>query len=100
MERLAELLSQMADHPRVGDIRRRGLMVGIELVRDKVTREAFPVARRTGHKVILAARKLGAILRPLGDVIVLMPPLCITLEELETLAKITYEAIDRVTAGD
>ena len=43
---------------------------------------AFPVARRTGHRVILEARKLGAILRPLGDVIVLMPPLCITPAEL------------------
>ena len=53
------------------------------------------MARRVGHRVILAARKLGAILRPLGDVIVLMPPLCITPEELETLARITYEAIDR-----
>ena len=53
-----------------------------------------------GHRVILEARKLGAILRPLGDVIVLKPPLCITAEELETLAQITSEAIDRGTAGD
>ena len=48
----------------------------------------------------LAARELGAILRPLGDVIVLMPPLCITREELETLCRITYEAIGRGTADD
>lgn len=95
MELLARLLAGLADHPHVGDIRRRGLMVGIELVQDKTTREPFPVARRVGHQVILAARKLGAILRPLGDVIVLMPPLCITPEELETLARITHEAIDR-----
>jgi adenosylmethionine-8-amino-7-oxononanoate aminotransferase len=61
---------------------------------------AFPVVRRTGHRVILEARKLGAILRPLGDVIVLMPPLSITVAELETLAQITYEAIGRWTAGD
>jgi adenosylmethionine-8-amino-7-oxononanoate aminotransferase len=70
------------------------------LVRDKEKREPFPAARRTGHQVILAARKLGAILRPLGDTIVLMPPLCITMEELETLAQITYEAIGRGTAAD
>ena len=50
-------------------------MVGIELVADKGTREPFPLKRRTGHRVILAARELGAILRPLGDVIVLLPPL-------------------------
>jgi adenosylmethionine-8-amino-7-oxononanoate aminotransferase len=99
MEMLARLLAGLAEHPHVGDIRRRGLMVGIELVQDKATREPFPVARRVGHQVILAARKLGAILRPLGDVIVLMPPLCITLEELETLARITHEAIDRGAAA-
>ncbi len=100
IELLTRLLAGMADHPHVGDIRQRGLMVGIELVQDKASREAFPVADRVGHQVILAARKLGAILRPLGDVIVLMPPLCSTPAELETLARITYEAIGRGTAAD
>ncbi len=98
--RLSSRLSEMAAHPHIGDIRQRGLMVGIELVQDKNTREAFPLARRTGHKVILAARKLGAILRPLGDTIVLMPPLSISLEELEDLTQITYEAICLGTAGE
>jgi adenosylmethionine-8-amino-7-oxononanoate aminotransferase len=69
-------------------------MVGMELVKNRETREPFPVARRTGHRVILEARKRGVILRPLGDVLVLMPPLCITAEELETLARVTYESID------
>jgi adenosylmethionine---8-amino-7-oxononanoate aminotransferase len=86
-------LEKMAEHPHVGDIRQRGLMVGIELVADKTTREPFPLKRRVGHQVILAARKLGAILRPLGDVIVLLPPLCITAAELDTLCDITQEAI-------
>jgi adenosylmethionine-8-amino-7-oxononanoate aminotransferase len=72
-------------------------MVGIELVADKGSREAFPIKRRTGHRVILAARELGAILRPLGDVIVLMPPLCITGAELNNLCDITLAAIDRGT---
>jgi adenosylmethionine-8-amino-7-oxononanoate aminotransferase len=94
---LAGRLEQMAEYPHVGDIRQRGLMVGLELVADKSTREPFPLERRTGHRVILAARKLGAILRPLGDVIVLLPPLCITPEELDTLCDITREAIARGT---
>jgi adenosylmethionine-8-amino-7-oxononanoate aminotransferase len=64
-------------------------------VADKGAREPFPMARRTGHRVILAARRLGAILRPLGDVIVLMPPLCITLAELGILCDITAAAIAR-----
>ncbi len=93
IERLSRLLAEMQDHPHVGDIRQRGLMVGLELVQDKETREPFPPARRTGHRVILEARKRGVILRPLGDVVVLMPPLCISPEELDTLARITYESI-------
>jgi adenosylmethionine---8-amino-7-oxononanoate aminotransferase len=100
VELLSQRLAAMAAHPHVGDIRQRGFMVGIELVRDQNTREPFPLARRVGHRVTLAARELGAILRPLGDVIVLMPPLAITLEELEVLCRITYEAIGRGTADD
>jgi len=96
---LTARLGEMAAHPHVGDVRQRGLMVGIELVADKETREPFPIARRTGHRVILEARKLGALLRPLGDVIVLMPPLCLTTEELDTLCRITQEAIERGTEG-
>jgi adenosylmethionine---8-amino-7-oxononanoate aminotransferase len=97
IELLEARLYEMASHPHVGDVRQRGFMVGIELVADKKTRESFPIARRTGHRAILEARKLGAILRPLGDVLVLMPPLCITADELETLCRITSEAIERAT---
>ncbi|MEK6725369.1 MAG: adenosylmethionine--8-amino-7-oxononanoate transaminase [Deltaproteobacteria bacterium] len=81
----------------VGDIRQKGFMVGIELVKKKDTREPYPVELRMGHRVILEARKRGAILRPLGNVIVLMPPLSIKKSELERLLKITYESIRVVT---
>jgi adenosylmethionine-8-amino-7-oxononanoate aminotransferase len=99
IELLEARLYEMASHPHVGDVRQRGFMVGIELVADKQTREPFPVAKRTGPRVILEARKLGAILRPLGDVLVLMPPLCVTTEELESLCRITSEAIQRGTVN-
>jgi adenosylmethionine-8-amino-7-oxononanoate aminotransferase len=98
-ELLARNLAEMVAHPHVGDVRQQGLMAGLELVQDKGTREPFPVARRTGHRVILEARNLGAILRPLGDVIVLMPPLAMTLEELAELCRITHEAIRRGTGA-
>ena len=91
-------LGEMAAHPHVGDVRQRGFMVGIELVADKGTQEPFPVAQRTAHRVILEARKLGAIIRPLGDVLILMPPLCITPDELDTLCRLTFDAIQRGTA--
>jgi len=96
---LSARLTEMLALPHVGDVRQRGFMVGIELVADKETREPFPLSRRTGHRVILEARKRGAILRPLGDVIVLMPPLCISLGELDTLCQITREAIVQGTTG-
>ena len=70
----------------VNDIRQYGFMVGIEL-------EGFKPEERIGHKVILQARKLGAILRPLGNVIVLMPPLSISENELNKLLQITYDSI-------
>jgi adenosylmethionine-8-amino-7-oxononanoate transaminase len=81
----------------VGNIRQCGVMVGIELVRDQRTKEAFDPKEKIGVRVIERARKKGAILRPLGPVIVLMPPLGMTEAELNGLLDITYESIKEVT---
>ncbi|MBI5700252.1 adenosylmethionine--8-amino-7-oxononanoate transaminase [Candidatus Saganbacteria bacterium] len=81
----------------VGDIRQIGMMAGIELVPDKNTREEFFSKDRIGHKVILEARKRGVILRPLGNVIVLMPPLSISLKELKKLLDVTFASIEKIT---
>ena len=96
---LTAALAPLADHPRVGEIRQRGLMVGIELVRDRETREGYPYDARAGHRVCVEARPLGAILRPLGNVVVLMPPLAMSEEELAELARIAATAIDRATSA-
>ncbi len=85
--------------PHVSDIRQWGFMVGIELVEDKATLKAYPSAKRVGHQVIYEARKKGVIVRPLGDVIILMPPLTISEDELKTLVDVTYESIKKVTEG-
>lgn len=82
----------------VFEIRQRGLMVGIELMRHPGRREAYAPAERIGHRVILAARKRGVVLRPLGDVLVLMPPLGITTDEIGTLVRVAAESIAEVTA--
>jgi adenosylmethionine-8-amino-7-oxononanoate aminotransferase len=74
----------------VRDIRRRGFMTGIELV-------DFPLESRMGHQVTLAARRRGAIIRPLGDVIVLMPPLSIEEDELRRLVEATAAAVEEAT---
>jgi adenosylmethionine-8-amino-7-oxononanoate aminotransferase len=95
---LGDALAPLADHPRVGEIRRRGLMVGIELVRDRSTKEAYFYEARAGHRVCMEARALGAILRPLGNVVVLMPPLAMTPAQLAELSGIAAAAIERATA--
>lgn len=73
--------------PNVGDIRQCGFMVGIELIRDKALRKPFPVELRMGAQVTRNIQKYGVILRPLGDVIVIMPPLAIENCEIETIIK-------------
>ncbi len=91
-------LEPFKDLDNVGDVRQCGFMVGIELVADKETKEPFPVKDRTGHRVIMEARKRGLIIRPLGDVVILMPPLAISIAELDRLCDIAYESI-RVVNG-
>jgi len=81
----------------VGDIRQCGTMIGIELVKTKTTKENFEAKEKIGVRVIDRARKKGAILRPLGSVIVLMPPLAMTESELNKLLDITYESIEEIT---
>jgi adenosylmethionine-8-amino-7-oxononanoate aminotransferase len=83
--------------PHVSDVRQWGYMVGIELVEDKANRRNYLPERRMGHKVILEARRGGVMIRPLGDVIVLMPPLSITDEELKTLLDVVCDSIRAVT---
>ncbi len=90
---LGDLLDEhVAPLPVVREIRRCGFMTGIELA-------AYPVAARMGHRVTLAARERGAIIRPLGDTLVLMPPLAIGAGELERLVTITASAIPRRRAS-
>ena len=96
--KLQALLAGFPALPYVGEVRQAGFMVGIELVRDKETKEPFPLARRTGRRVILRAREKGVIIRPLGDVVVLMPPLAITEEELVKLCEVVAASIREGTA--
>jgi adenosylmethionine-8-amino-7-oxononanoate aminotransferase len=94
---LEERLRDFETLRHVGHIRQAGFMVGIELVQDRASKKSFPRKKRIGHRVILEARRRGVILRPLGDVIVLMPPLSIALQELKTLLDVTHESIKAAT---
>ena len=72
-------------HPHVGDIRQRGLIAGIELVRDRATCEPFPWEEKRGIRICQHALEQGVWLRPLGNVLVIMPPLAISLAELDRI---------------
>jgi adenosylmethionine-8-amino-7-oxononanoate aminotransferase len=89
--------TEMLALPRVSDIRQWGFMVGIELVENKSQRKSYPPERRVGHRVIQEARKRGVMIRPLGDVIILMPPLSIADEEIKLLLDVVYDCIRAVT---
>jgi adenosylmethionine-8-amino-7-oxononanoate aminotransferase len=96
-ERLAEGLREIAELPHVGDVRQRGFMIGIELVKDRKTKEEYGYADRTGHKVALAARQHELMLRPLGNVVVLMPPLSIAPSEVDFLLDGVRDSIREAT---
>jgi adenosylmethionine---8-amino-7-oxononanoate aminotransferase len=93
IELLAELLKDLEERPSVAEIRRRGFMCAIQLA-------DHPVEARMGHRVTLEARHRGAIVRPLGDAVILMPPLAIAEAELRRLVEITGEAIDAATGAE
>jgi adenosylmethionine-8-amino-7-oxononanoate aminotransferase len=95
---VARHLALLEELPGVGEMRQRGLMVGIEVVRERATKEPFPADWRVGHRVCRRARELGLITRPLGDVVVFMPPLASTEEELSEMAGILVRAV-RETLG-
>jgi len=99
MAALAEGLEDVAKLEHVGEVRRRGMMVGIELVKDRATKAEYPSADRVGFEVCRAARKHGVLLRPLGNVVVLMPPLSLTVDEAQLITSAVVDAITRVTAG-
>jgi adenosylmethionine-8-amino-7-oxononanoate aminotransferase len=84
----------------VGDIRQQGLMVGVELVRDRHTRRPYSPAEKVGMRVIMEARRRGVIVRPLGNVVVLMPPLSIGEAELDRLCAIVRDAMIHVTGAE
>ncbi len=94
---LESFLEGCATLDSVGDVRNKGLMAGIELVKDKKTKEPYPWEEKMGWRVCTYARERGVFIRPLGNVVVIMPPLAISLENLEQLLKVIKEGIMAVT---
>jgi adenosylmethionine-8-amino-7-oxononanoate aminotransferase len=100
VERLRRHLARVAELPCVGEVRQCGLIAGVELVADRATKAPFPAARRVGARACRLARDKGALLRPLGDVIVVMPPLAIDDSALELLLTILYHCLSRIAVEE
>ncbi len=94
---LHKLLQPIAALPHVGDVRQKGFMVGIELMRDPLTMTDYAWDEQIGAKVGQRCRELGMLSRPLGNVVVFMPPLTSTEDELATMLRILQQAIEDVT---
>lgn len=92
-------LAPLQDRPHVGEIRQMGLMIGIELVRNKASRKPYDWEERIGVRTSLRARELGMLTRPLGNVIVFIPPLVSSEAELDAMTDILAESIGCVTEG-
>jgi adenosylmethionine---8-amino-7-oxononanoate aminotransferase len=96
MARLDEHLARMARLPHVGNVRRCGMIAAVELVRDVETKEPFPWQDRRSAKVCDHALTEGVWIRPLGDIIVFMPPLAISLAQLDRIAMAVEHGIAAV----
>ncbi len=97
--RMAEAAAPLAEHPHVGEVRQTGMILAIELVRDKARREPYPWQERRGLRVYEHGLREGVLLRPLGNVVYWMPPYVITEEEIALLGRVTAAGIERATAG-
>lgn len=90
-------LAPLKDHPHVGDVRQLGLVAGIELVKDKQSKKPYPLSERRGFRVAAEVRTRGMLIRPLGNVIILMPPLSVDLRTLRRMVRILAESIHAAT---
>ncbi|WP_097458766.1 adenosylmethionine--8-amino-7-oxononanoate transaminase [Mangrovitalea sediminis] len=91
---MADSVAHLADHPHVGEIRQHGMILAIELVKDKANRTPFPWQERRGLRVYQHALTRESLLRPLGNVLYFMPPYVITPEQIRHLAQVASEGIE------
>jgi adenosylmethionine-8-amino-7-oxononanoate aminotransferase len=96
-ELVRQKLAPLQQHEHVLEVRQKGLMIGIEMVQDRETMTPFDSKLRLGHQVTLAARRRGVILRPLGDVVVLMPAPAMPPELVSRICETAIECIEEVT---
>jgi adenosylmethionine-8-amino-7-oxononanoate aminotransferase len=96
-KRMASSTAHLVDHPNVAEVRQTGMVLAIEMVKDKASKTPYPWQERRGLKVFQHALERGALLRPLGSVVYFLPPYIITEEQIDFLAEVATEGIDIAT---
>jgi len=94
---LAKVSEKFKDHPNVGDVRQHGMVVAIEMVKDKKTKTPYDWKERRGLRVYQHGLKNGVLLRPLGNVVYFMPPYVITEDEINRMAQTAFDGINLAT---
>ncbi|OGT21737.1 MAG: adenosylmethionine--8-amino-7-oxononanoate transaminase, partial [Gammaproteobacteria bacterium RBG_16_57_12] len=96
---LQQATARFADHPHVAEVRQCGMILAIEMARNKDRRTPYPWQERRGLRVYQHGLEQGVLLRPLGNVVYFMPPYIITPEQIHTIAEVAWQGIDRATSG-
>ncbi len=94
---MGRLAQELAEHPHVAEVRQCGMILAIELVRDKARREPYAWQERRGLRIYRHALERGVLLRPIGAVVYFMPPYVITPEEIELMVAVAREGIELAT---
>ena len=97
---MADSFAGLADHPHVAEVRQTGMVLAVEMVKDKQTREPYPWQERRGLTVYQHGLKNECLLRPLGNVVYIMPPYVITPEEIQNLPRVAIEGIELATRAN
>jgi len=98
-EHMGKLARELEDHPHVAEVRQRGMILAIEMVRDKARRQPYPWPERRGLHVYRHALQRGLLLRPIGSVIYFMPPYVVSHDEIELMVTVAREGIELATCG-
>lgn len=96
---MSDATAHFTEHPNIAEVRQTGMILAIEMVKDKATREPFPWQQRRGLKVYQHGLSRGVLLRPLGNVVYFMPPYVITTEEIQLMADVAWEGIQIASAA-
>jgi adenosylmethionine-8-amino-7-oxononanoate aminotransferase len=88
---------ELQDHAHVAEVRQRGMIVAVEMARDKASRQPYPWQERRGLRIYRHALERGVLLRPVGNVVYFMPPYVVTPEEIDLMVEVAREGIGLAT---